>query len=106
MYGPKGVKPKDIYDCLNRERNGRAKCMSSERVSPYKLLWDGILRHISEFVQEGTTLEVKIQAVSKAELLLTLEGVWLCAERVLDGASALFEACKGLLADFLRKTKG
>lgn len=73
---------------------------------PYKLLRDDILRHISEFAQEGTALEVQIQAVAKAELFLTLEGIGLGAERILYCAAAFLVACEGVFADLLGKAEG
>ena len=94
----------DMYDCLNREYVCEVyACDFSERVSPNKLFGDGILRYVAQFVQERSTLEVKIQAVTKAELFLSLKCVWLCTEWVFDGASALFEAGKSLLAHLLGK---
>ena len=96
----------DMYDCLNREYVCEVyACDFSERVSPNKLFGDGILRYVAQFVQERSTLEVKIQAVTKAELFLSLECIWLSTERVLYGTSTLFVACESLLAHLLSETE-
>ena len=72
---------------------------------PYKFLWDSIIRDGSEFVEEGASLEIEIQAVAKAKLLLALEGIGLNAERVFQAATALRVACHDLFADFLGKAE-
>ena len=96
----------EMHDCLNREYVCEVYASEiSERVGPNKLFGDGILRHVAQFVQEGTTLEVEVQAVAKAELFFSLECIWLCTERVLYGASTLFVACESLLAHLLSKTE-
>ena len=100
------MEEEEKHYCLNREYVCEVYAReNSERVGPNKLLWDGIFWHISEFPQEGTTLKVKIQAVTKAKFFFTLECIRLSTERVLYGPSTFFEACKSLLADFLSKTK-
>jgi hypothetical protein len=74
-------------------------------VRPDKLLGNGILWDGSEFVEEWPSLEVEIQAVAKAKLLLALEGVSINAERVFQGATTLLVACHDLFADFLGKAE-
>lgn len=74
-------------------------------MTPNELLGDNIIRYISELIQEGTTLKVDIEAVAKAELLLALEGVRLCAEGELDSSTAFFVTSKDFFADLLGKTK-
>jgi len=70
-------------------------------VRPDKLLWDSVFRDLSELVEEGAALEVEVKAVAEADFLLTLESVGFCAEWESDGATALLEAGKHLLADLL-----
>ena len=72
---------------------------------PDKILGYGILRDGSKFIEEGPSLEVEIQAVAKAKLLLALEGVSVNAERVFQAATALRVACHDLFADFLGKAE-
>jgi hypothetical protein len=72
---------------------------------PYKLLGNGILRDWSELVEEGTSLEIEIQAVAKAKLLLPLEGIGLNAEREFYAAATLLVASYDLFADFLGKAE-
>ena len=72
---------------------------------PYKLLGNGILRDGSEFVEEGPSLEVEIQAVAKAKLLLALEGVSINAERVFQAATTFLVASHNLSAYFLAKAE-
>jgi hypothetical protein len=74
-------------------------------VRPDKLLGNDILWDGSEFVEEGPSLEVEIQAVAKAKLLLALEGVSINAKRVFQGATTLLVACHDLFADFLGKAE-
>jgi hypothetical protein len=74
-------------------------------VRPYKFLWNSIIRDGSEFVEERAFLEIEIQAVAKAKLLLALEGIGLNAERVFQAAPTLLVACHDLFANFLGKAE-
>ncbi|TNV84069.1 hypothetical protein FGO68_gene15424 [Halteria grandinella] len=78
---------------------------SSKTVSPHKLLGNGILRHVAELIEEGSFLEVEVQAITKADLFLALEGVGLNAEGILDGAAALLEAGEGLSSELLGESQ-
>jgi hypothetical protein len=70
-------------------------------VGPHELFGDSILRHVAKFAKEGATLEIEVEAISKAQFLLALEGVGFSAEWEFYGTTALLVARKHLLADLL-----
>lgn len=72
---------------------------------PYELLGNGTFGYLSEFVEEWPTLKVKIEAISKAQLLLALESVRLGAEGEFNLATAFFVAAEDFLTDLLTKTQ-
>ena len=74
-------------------------------MSPDELLGDRILGHLAELVEIGPTLEVDVEAVTEAQLLLALEGIGLNAERVFQAATTLLVACHDLFANFLGKAE-
>ena len=70
-------------------------------MTPDELLWNRILWHLAELVQEGSLLEVDIEAVSKADFLVAQKTSWVDSEWVLDLTSALLEASQHCLAGLL-----
>ena len=75
-------------------------------MTPNELLWDGILRHLAQLVQEWTLLKVDVEAVAEADLLLAIETRWVDSEWVLHLSAALLEACQDGLASLLSKLHG
>jgi hypothetical protein len=61
---------------------------------------------LAELVKEWASLEVEIQAVSKAELLLSFKTVGLCTEGESHVATAFLVTSDDLLADLLGKAEG
>ena len=59
---------------------------------PNKLLGNEFFSDIAEFLEEWSSLEVQIDAVTEADLLLALQDVGLRAEGELDCATAFLVA--------------
>ena len=67
------------------------KC-NSNTVTPDELLGDCIFRHVTQFSQEWSLLEVDIHAVSKTYFILSNEALWLDSEWVADPTTTLLQA--------------
>lgn len=75
-------------------------------MAPNELLWDSILRNWAELIQKWSLLEVDVEAIAKAHLLLSVETSRLNSEWVLYLATALFEACQDGLSGLLSESHG
>ena len=82
-----------------------ARLRFSDAVGPEELLGDGAVGDVAEVFQERALLQVDIHTVAEARMTLAEEHVLLDAERVFDGAAALFEARQRRVANLLRESQ-